>query len=99
MSERVWRRAPFVAEVRSEMGDTVAVLQLDSDQPRVLNGTAATIWTLMDGRRSESDIVSKLSEEFDDADGLISTHVEEFMASLSSEGLIEQVPAGALEHE
>lgn len=94
MSERVWRRAPFVAEVRSETADIIAVLHLDTDQPRVLNDTAATIWSLIDGHRAESEIVSKLSEEYDDADGLISAHVEGFMTSLSSERLIEQVPAG-----
>lgn len=94
MSERVWRRAPFVAEVRSETSDTIAVLQLDTDQPRVLNGTAATIWALIDGHRSQSEIVAQLCEEYDDADGLISAHVENFMAILSSELLIEQIPAG-----
>lgn len=94
MSERVWRRGPLVAEVRSETADTIALLHLDTDRPRVLNGTAAAIWTLVDGHRSQSQIVAELSEQFNAPSALISADVEDFMTSLSSERLIEQVPAG-----
>ena len=72
MSEEVWHRARLVAELRSESSDTIALLQLDAGHSRVLTGTAATIWKLIDGNRSQAQIVAELSETFDAPVGLIS---------------------------
>lgn len=95
MSEQVWRRGPLVAEVRSETADTIALLHLDTGTPRVLKDTAAVIWTLIDGHRSQSQIVSELTEQFDAPAALISAHVEDFITGLKTEKLIEQAPAEA----
>ena len=88
MLEWVWRRAPLAAEGRSETVDTIVLLPPDTGQPRVLTGTAATLWALVNGSRSQSEIISQLSE------GLTAVRVDEFLASLRSEWLIEQVTEG-----
>lgn len=85
----VWRRGGNVAEVRSDDLQTVALLHLEAGKPKVLNGTAATIWCLMDGQRSQDDISAILVEEFDDAEGMIPGQVEAFFKALAEESLVE----------
>lgn len=85
----VWRRGFHVAEVRSDDLQTVALVQLDAGTPKVLNGTAATIWCLMDGQRSQDDISATLVAEFDDAEGIIPSQVEAFFEALAEESLVE----------
>lgn len=92
MSEEVWQRGRLVAEVRSESSDTIALLHLDVGQPRVLNGTAAVIWVLIDGNRSQAQVIAELSEAFDAPVGLIGAQVQEFLESLAAEDLIVPVP-------
>lgn len=67
------------------------MLHVDTDAPRVLNGTAAAIWRLVDGRRNLDEIVALLREEFDDPDDLLANHVGAFFRSLRAEELIEPV--------
>jgi hypothetical protein len=85
----VWRRGVHVAEVRSDDLQTVALVQLDAGTPKVLDGTAATIWCLMDGQRSQDDISAILVEEFDDAEGIIPSQVGAFFEALAEEALVE----------
>ncbi len=56
----IWRHSLHVAQVRTESANRVALLHLDATQPVVLEGTAATIWDLIDGDRSEQDILAEL---------------------------------------
>lgn len=89
MTSPVWRRGVNVAEVRSDDLRTVALLCLEAGTPRVLDGTAATIWCLMDGQRSQDDISAVLVEEFDDTEGTIPTQVRSFFEALAEESLVE----------
>lgn len=85
----VWRRGVHVAEVRSDDSQKVALLHLEAGTPRVLDGTAATIWCLMDGQRCQDDISAVLVEEFDDGDGTIPSQVRTFFEALADESLVE----------
>lgn len=85
----VWKRGGLVAEVRTEGQDRVALLHLDANQPVVLEGTAATIWDLIDGRRTEQSILAELEATFEDHSGQMQAQVEAFLAGLEAQRLIE----------
>lgn len=89
----VWKRCGLVAEVRSQPNSRVALLHLDETQPVVLQGPAAVIWELIDGRRSEQDIFNELEVTFEDELGQIQAQAELFLASLEARRLIEPVKA------
>lgn len=88
----VWKRGGLVAEARTG-GQRVALLHVDESQPVVLEGPAAVIWELIDGRRSEREIFSELEETFEDELGQVQAQAELFLASLEARRLIE--PANA----
>ncbi|WP_454699230.1 PqqD family protein [Arthrobacter humicola] len=85
----IYRHSTLVAEVRTESKDRVALLHLDATQPVVLEGTAATIWELLDGRRDQADVIAELEATFEDAAGQLAQQVEAFLASLEAQRLIE----------
>lgn len=93
-SNVIWRHSGHVAKVRTESTCRVALLHLDAAQPVVLEGTAATIWDLIDGQRDQEDVISELEETFQAAAGQLALQVEAFLASLAAQQLIE--PAGAV---
>ncbi|WP_320536364.1 PqqD family protein [Pseudarthrobacter sp. IC2-21] len=83
-----WRRSTLVAEVRSGPC-RIALLQLDAAQPVVLEGTAATIWELIDGERNEQAILAELEARFEDANDHMQAQVADFLANLQDQHLIE----------
>ncbi|PNI07341.1 PqqD family protein [Arthrobacter sp. AFG7.2] len=85
----VWKQGGLVAEVRSDPAKRVALLHLDSTQPVVLEGTAAVIWDLIDGQRTEQSILAELEAGFEDPSGEMQAQVESFLASLQAQRLIE----------
>jgi len=85
----VWKRGGLVAEVRTEPAGRVALLHLDASQPVVLDGTAAAIWKLIDGRRDQADVIAALEATFEDAAGQLAHQVEGFLAGLEAQRLIE----------
>ncbi|MET3721631.1 PqqD family protein [Arthrobacter sp. UYEF21] len=90
-----WHRSRCVAEVRAQSTNRVALLHLDATQPVVLEGTAATIWDLIDGERTEQSIVAELQTSFEDAAGQMQSQVEAFLASLAAQQLIEPASAAS----
>ncbi|WP_236799364.1 PqqD family protein [Arthrobacter sp. FW306-05-C] len=54
-----------------------------------MEGTAAVIWDLIDGQRSEQDIFAELASTFEDQSGQMQAQVEGFLASLEAQRLIE----------
>ena len=88
----VWKRGGLVAEVRTESQGRVALLYLDANQPVVLEGTAATIWDLIDGHRTEQSILAELEANFEDQAGQMQSQVEHFLAGLEAQRLIEATP-------
>ncbi|KIS26207.1 pyrroloquinoline quinone biosynthesis protein PqqD [Arthrobacter sp. SPG23] len=85
----IYHHSTDVAEVRTESAGRVALLHLDATQPVVLDGTAAAIWELLDGRRDQSDVIAELEAAFEDASGELGPQVEAFLASLEAQRLIE----------
>ncbi|MDQ0078453.1 pyrroloquinoline quinone biosynthesis peptide chaperone PqqD [Arthrobacter oryzae] len=85
----IWRHGTLVAEVRTEPAGRVALLHLDATQPVVLDGTAAAIWELIDGRRDHAEVIAELEAAFEDAAGQLAHQVEAFLASLEAQRLIE----------
>ena len=85
----VWRHSDLVAEVRTDPANRVALLHLDATQPVVLEGTAAVIWNLIDGQRTEQSILTELEASFEDHSRQIQAQVESFLASLEAQRLIE----------
>ena len=88
-----WRHSTDVAQVRAESEHRVALLHLDAHQPVVLQGTAAVIWDLIDGSRTEQAIVAELQTSFVDESGQMEAQVAGFLAHLQKQQLIE--PASA----
>lgn len=85
----VWKRGGLVAEVCTKPRSRVALLHLDATQPLVLEGTAAVIWDLIDGQRSEQAILAELEATFEDRSGQMQAQMEDFLASLEAQRLIE----------
>lgn len=85
----VWHHSGHVAQVCTKPRARVALLHLDATQPVVLEGTAAVIWDLIDGQRSEQDIFAELEGTFEDQSGQMQAQVEGFLASLKAQCLIE----------
>lgn len=86
---QVWTKGSLVAEVPAEAEARVALLHLDATQPVVLEGTAATIWMLIDGQRSEDQIVNEVERNFPDAGPEVRDHVIGFLRSLEGQLLVE----------
>lgn len=85
----VWKRGGSVAEVCTQRRSRVALLHLDETQPVVLEGPAAAIWDLIDGQRTEQDILAELEATFEDVLGEMQAQAELFLASLEARRLIE----------
>ena len=85
----VWRHSGHVAQVCTHPRARVALLHLDATQPVVLEGTAAAIWDLVDGQRTEQDIFADLEATFEDHSGQMQSQMEDFLASLEAQCLIE----------
>ncbi|WP_258061896.1 PqqD family protein [Arthrobacter sp. ZGTC412] len=67
----------------------MALLHLDAARPVVLEGTAAAIWDLIDGRRAQAGVIAELEASFEDAAGRLGAQVESFLISLEAQRLIE----------
>lgn len=87
----IWRRSCHVAQVRTHSANRVALLHLDATQPVVLEGSAAAIWELINGQRTQQSILTELETRFDDQAGQMQTQVESFLAGLEAQRLIEAV--------
>ena len=88
MPETRWSRSPDVAHTDS--GDRVVVLDLAALDPRpqILEGVAAVIWRLLDGPRTEPELVAELVEAYADADpDLIARDVRAFLEQLVASNL------------
>ncbi|MGN7200852.1 PqqD family protein [Arthrobacter sp. SAFR-044] len=88
----IWHHSGHVAQVCTKPRARVALLHLDATQPVVLEGPAAVIWDLIDGQRSEREILAELEITFEDQAGQMQAQVEGFLASLEAQRLIEAAP-------
>ncbi|MDR6414908.1 PqqD family protein [Pseudarthrobacter sulfonivorans] len=85
----IWQHSHHVAQVHAEGSNRVALLHLDAIQPVILEGTAAAIWGLIDGQRTEQTILAELGACFEDKRGQMHGQVTGFLANLKDQQLIE----------
>lgn len=79
-----------------DSGDRVVVLDLAetaSGVPRALEGSGGDIWRLIDGVRSDKELVGELSHSYNVGTEAISTDVIAFLEQLEHEGLISSKPS------
>ena len=83
-----WRHAGTAAYVGSR--DRAVVLDLDhlDRPPYVFEGTAAQIWSCLDGERNEAEVVAYLVGAFSAPAGQVADDVRGFLARLDELGLV-----------
>lgn len=89
----MWQKSEDVAVVDS--GDRVVVLSLTekaSGVPRALEGSGGDIWRLINGVRSDEELIRELSDSYRVSTEAISADVLSFLDQLEQEGLITLVP-------
>jgi Coenzyme PQQ synthesis protein D (PqqD) len=91
-ADTVWRRVEHTAYVES--GERVVVLDLDHVDfaPYVFEGTAAVVWTCLDGLRTESEIVSDLAATYEVEAAVVAADVRQFVDRLRDLGLVVATP-------
>jgi len=70
------------------LGDEVFIMNLNEVRTYSLNETAARVWALIDGSRTNEDIVRCLTEEYDVPEETCRTAVLEIIERLETENLI-----------
>lgn len=76
-----------VAEVDGDL------LLYDGTTLQLLSGPAATVWTLVDGHRSQNEIIGEVSRRHPGGEGQVATDVAKFLFDLEIRGMVERVPA------
>ncbi|WP_372727398.1 PqqD family protein [Nocardioides sp.] len=96
-ADRVLRRKDELAVVDST--DRVAILDLDdlTCPPRVLEGTAAAIWQLVDGVRSERDICQELAEAYGAPFEVVADDVAAFLNQMVEAGLLVEAAVAVID--
>lgn len=74
------------AETR--IGDEVVVMNLATGDFFSLEGAAAAIWELLDGRRDRAGAVAELAARFAGEPGEIAADLDRFVAELEEAGLL-----------
>ncbi len=87
---RIWRRSALLAQVAADDGQRVALLSLERRRPVVLVYSAAVIWSLVDGTRSEAEILDELQRIYGE-DPAIAAQARVFLTQLEEQGLAEAV--------
>ena len=77
--------ANFVA---TRVDDEILIVDLDGGELLSLEGTGRAVWELIDGVRSEADIVAALSEAYDAERELLTRDVEALLAELENAALV-----------
>ena len=74
--------------VETEMGDQTVMMNISQGQYYALDQSGQRIWALMDQPIRVSDIVSKLTDEYDVERAQCETEVLAFLTELQSNGLL-----------
>lgn len=79
----------MVAEVANGGEGRTALLHFAAMQPVILEGSAAVIWSLIDGHATDLEIVQRLASHYSESVDVISTQTLSFLGSLADQHLIE----------
>jgi Coenzyme PQQ synthesis protein D (PqqD) len=85
-----YRATPDALATR--VGDEIVVVHLKTDRIYVLNPTGARIWELLSAGCDRGEITERLIGEFEVSEDDVAGQLEELLASLTSEALIECAP-------
>lgn len=91
MSGIKYRRSQNIAFVNSPDEGRVVIMPLSGPQPYVLSGSAALIWSLVDGARDTSAIIDEICIRFPEAESEIHEIAEEFLGQLQGLRLLDPV--------
>jgi hypothetical protein len=77
--------ANFVA---TRVDDEILIVDLDGGELLSLEGTGRAVWELIDGVRSEADIVAALAEEYDAPRARLAQDVRALVEQLAEAALV-----------
>lgn len=80
-----------VEVLSSQLGREVVLLEPHSDRVAYTNASAAMIYQLCDGVRTDSEIVELLTEAYPEAAGQIPAQVSAVLEQLLAAGMLEKV--------
>jgi hypothetical protein len=72
------------------MGDDLALLNEETGRYIVLNDIGTEIWNLVDGKRSETEIVSQLLRDYAVDASTCEVEVHHFVEGLVTQGLVQR---------
>lgn len=78
----------------TEIDGVIAVYSSAADQVLVLSETASSVWRLLDGVRSERQVVEALAERYGVEPDSIAADVSSMLTSLRDGGLLETRDGG-----
>jgi hypothetical protein len=85
-----WTRDPGLPFQR--MDEDAIVINPETREVHLLNGTAARIWELLETPLSIDDLVGALGREFDADPAALRREVETFVSDLGDKGLLVSPP-------
>ena len=86
MSQPLTKDSAAFAETRID--DEIVIMNLASGDFFSLEGSAATIWDLIDGTRDRAAVLAALSAEYDAPPADLARDLDGFLGELRSGGLI-----------
>jgi hypothetical protein len=94
-SEKVWRPSENI--VTRKIAEETILVPISGNLANMqrifsVNEVGASVWALMDGRRSVKDIKQALMEEFDVREEQLDADLFEFIEQLRQSGLVSGVP-------
>jgi hypothetical protein len=83
----LWRRAEGLAHVGS--ADRVVVVRLAAPEaaPRILEDSAALVWSLLDGTRTSAQVIEDAAEVYGRSPSEVAESTEAFLDALAAAGL------------
>ena len=91
VTDRRVRISPFV--ISAEFEDSVVIVNLNSKRYYMLNDTAAFIWREITADKSESEIIEKMSVEYDATRDQIAASVRRLFEGFTRAELVTYVDA------
>ena len=88
MDGPIWRRADDLAFVASPDRAVLMLLRQLQRPPLILNGTAAAIWSAVDGARTTDDVIDEVAALLAVDSLEIHDDVAGFLGTLQDEGLV-----------
>jgi hypothetical protein len=75
--------------VAQRLGDEVVLIHVNTDKIFVLNRTGARLWELLSSGLDRADVHQRMLQEFDVTEDQLTREVDELIASLRNEQLID----------